>query len=301
MVLAMAAVWPALFMCTPEEVSCAKLPPSSDEDLEKREDTDGCGSQGGRPGEGSTAATAEAVSQPDAVPASSVQAARTLSQGVVPMTTGQLLLRSEFWALWFQIFLMSMPGFGIKYLISPMLVNVFMASPKLQATASFLFLASYAVARLVTGFVVGPCVSARRLATGFIAVQAVACAITGALLVCASHGGRGHGRGSDAFTWVFVALIACIGTILAGTKVLIPLLSIDMWGPANLGFITGMMYGGLGIAAVLGPITSWMALAANGDGGSPQAVGVWFCGSAGLMAVAMLLNLARPLFGRGAR
>jgi len=301
-VLAMAAVWPVLFMCTPDEVSCAKPPPSSDKDLENREDAEDASSQGGRQGEGSTAATAAATSQPAAAPASSVQAPGTQqSQGVVPMTMRQFFLRPEFWALWFQIFLMSMPGFGIKFIISPMLVNVFNASQQVQATASFLFLACFGVARLVTGLVVGPCVSARRLARSFIAVQAFACAITGALLICAPQGGRDHARGGDAFAWVFVGLIACIGAMLAGTGVLIPVLSLDIGGPANLGLLSGLMYAGMGMAATLGPITSWMALAANGDGDSPAAVGVWFCGSAGLMAIAMLLDLATQHLARGAQ
>jgi len=69
---------------------------------------------------------------------------------------------------------------------------------------------------------------------------------------------------------------------------------LDIAGPANLPLLMGLMLSANGVAAVLGPVTSWMALAANGDGNNPSAVGTWFCCSACLTAVAMTLHVAKP-------
>jgi len=297
-VLAVAALLPALFICMPDDVTCAALP-TGDKDRVHREDVE-ISSSRGSPSEGSTAASTTEL-QPDAETESDAASCTSQSQDVGPMRMGQALLRLDFWILWLQLLLSLMPGFGIQYIISPMMINVFAARESLQVTASFIFLGSYAVGRLFSGFLVGPRVSARNFMRGLFAIQGVACAIIGAALFSVPDGGRDGEPRSGCLTWVFVVLISCIGMTLAGTKVMIPLLSLDMGGAANLGLLTGLMYSSAGTAAVLGPVTSWMALSADRDRPSPVAVAVWFCGSAGITAVAMLLYLTKPLLLRSAK
>jgi len=287
-VLCVAAVWPAFFICTADEIACAAPQRTSGEDIEEASG----GKPGGR-GEGAAEA-ASAASPPLAAPANPVPATcAPKTQDSEPMTMRQVLLRPEVWGLWFKLLFAMWPGYGVKYVISPMMANVFAASGTLQATASFIFLVGYAVARLVSGLVAGPFVSARRFTGGLVVAMGIACVATGAFLFSVPRGGRVDAHG-DTFACVFVALIACLGMALAGLKVMIPLLVLDIAGPANLPLLMGLMLSANGVAAVLGPVTSWMALAANGDGNNPSAVGTWFCCSACLTAVAMTLHVAKP-------
>ena len=61
----------------------------------------------------------------------------------------QVYIQSIIW------FLTVIPGFSIKFTIAPVMSAVFGASLRLQLAASFIFLGSYALARLFIGFIIG--------------------------------------------------------------------------------------------------------------------------------------------------
>jgi hypothetical protein len=69
----------------------------------------------------------------------------------VKLPIGIILAQPQIWLMWFCFLFLMTPGFGMKYLISPMLESVYDASESTQSTASFLFLFLYSVARFLGG------------------------------------------------------------------------------------------------------------------------------------------------------
>ena len=68
-----------------------------------------------------------------------------------PLPAMVILKSKEMLIMWFAFLFMMTPGFGIKYLISPMLDKVYGASDSVQNTASFLFLLLYSISRFTGG------------------------------------------------------------------------------------------------------------------------------------------------------
>ena len=69
----------------------------------------------------------------------------------VKLTAKQIVCTTQIWIMCVAFLFMMTPGFGIKYLIAPMIVNVYGASSSTQSLASFLFLFLYAMARFAGG------------------------------------------------------------------------------------------------------------------------------------------------------
>ena len=69
----------------------------------------------------------------------------------VKLTAKQILFTRQNWLMCVAFLFMMTPGFGIKYLIAPMIANVYGASSSTQSLASFLFLFLYAMARFSGG------------------------------------------------------------------------------------------------------------------------------------------------------
>ena len=69
----------------------------------------------------------------------------------VKLTAKQILFTRQNWLMFVAFLFMMTPGFGIKYLIAPMIANVYGASSSTQSLASFLFLFLYAMARFSGG------------------------------------------------------------------------------------------------------------------------------------------------------
>ena len=69
----------------------------------------------------------------------------------VILTFMQIVRTPQIWLMWLAFLFMMTPGFGIKYLISPMIANVYDASRSTQSLASFLFLMLYSLARFLGG------------------------------------------------------------------------------------------------------------------------------------------------------
>ena len=69
----------------------------------------------------------------------------------VTLTVKQICRTPQIWIMWVAFLFMMTPGFGIKYLIAPMIGNVYDASSSTQSLASFLFLLLYAIARFLGG------------------------------------------------------------------------------------------------------------------------------------------------------
>jgi len=298
LVVLFVGAWPALFICMPDQVQAAPAndtgTESSAEKLEGMEtgDLESAETKSTLSPMSTANPSASEVSSEKQAPASAVQqGSASGTRASAPMTRRQVLIMPEFWTLWLRLFLSTLPGFGIKYLIAPMMEKVFGAGQPVHATASFIFLVCYAIARLATGVVVGPFVSARRCFDALVIAQALVCAGVGIFLygLCGSEEGKCPEH-SDHLVWIFVVLIACMGSTLAGLKVVMPLLSLELGGPVNLGVVQGLMSTSIGTASFLGPVSSWMALAAVGGVSSSPAVAAWFCASSGATLLAALLG-----------
>eukprot|EP00443_Scrippsiella_acuminata_P056747 CAMPEP_0115463054 /NCGR_PEP_ID=MMETSP0271-20121206/48142_1 /TAXON_ID=71861 /ORGANISM="Scrippsiella trochoidea, Strain CCMP3099" /LENGTH=492 /DNA_ID=CAMNT_0002889861 /DNA_START=27 /DNA_END=1505 /DNA_ORIENTATION=+ len=283
-------VWPALLLCMPEEIPAAPAVGTSSRSP---------GEVGKKNTEAQDLESAETASTPsDFSSIESSERAAEVHREQAPsgmqksITRTQVLMIPEFWLLWWQVFLATLPGFGIKYLVAPMMVNIFDASQAQHAAASCIFLMCYAVTRLAAGLIVGPLMSARGCLRMLVAFQVLACAGAWGFLSHKSHE-SGHQEHHAYEAWIFVALIACIGSTLAGIQVMVPLLSLELGGPAGLSVVTGLMLTSYGLAAFLGPIGAWVALAADGGPGSSLAVAAWFRANAAATLLAALLGFVR--------
>jgi len=91
------------------------------------------------------------------------------------------------------------------------------------------------------------------------------------------------------FTWSqvwFIGLTAVLSCCLAGSKVLMSILCLKVWGPKDTGLALGLICLGWGLAVVVGSTTAWAALSqtATVDGVPVQgqqpalqtAFGLWF-------------------------
>jgi MFS family permease len=163
------------------------------------------------------------------------------------LTRIDLLKQRKLWLVLIGVSCIMLPGFGIKLLIGPQMYAVYQSSEDAQSTASFVFLIAYAFMRLVTG------VFADRFGVKplFVILGALQVAALVLLGVCVFNG------------WpeaCAVALDAVVGLSLAGSKVLMQVWCLYLWGAANSGVALGLINLGFGVAAILGSISAWWAL-----------------------------------------
>lgn len=163
------------------------------------------------------------------------------------LTRIDVLCQRKFWLVATGVSCIMLPGFGIKLLIGPQLYAVYQSSKDAQSTASFVFLVAYAFMRLVTG-VFADRFGVKPLFLFLGTLQVVTLALLG---VCVFD--------SWPEAWV-VALDAIVGLSLAGSKVLMQVWCMNLWGAANSGVAFGMVNIGFGVAAVLGSVSAWWAL-----------------------------------------
>jgi hypothetical protein len=172
---------------------------------------------------------------------------KAVSASVDKLTRIDLLSQRKFWLVATGVTCIMLPGFGIKLLIGPQLYAVYQSSEDAQSTASFMFLVSYAVMRLVTG-VFADRFGVKPLFLVLGTLQVVTLALLG---VCVFN--------SWPEAWV-VALDAIVGLSLAGSKVLMQVWCMHLWGAANSGVALGMVNVGFGVAAIVGSVSAWWAL-----------------------------------------
>mmetsp|Transcript_48286 Transcript_48286/g.110130 ORF Transcript_48286/g.110130 Transcript_48286/m.110130 type:complete len:516 (-) Transcript_48286:378-1925(-) len=172
---------------------------------------------------------------------------KAMPAAVGKLTRIDLLRQRKFWLVATGVSCIMLPGFGIKLLISPQLYAVYQSSEDAQSTASFVFLVAYAFMRLLTGVFADRCgVKPLLLVLG--TLQVVTLAVLG---VCVIN------RWPE--TWV-VALDAIVGLSLAGSKVLMQVWCMHLWGAASSGVAFGMVNIGFGVAAIVGSVSAWWAL-----------------------------------------
>ena len=131
-----------------------------------------------------------------------------------PLTMAQHLSRSSTWIQAATYVAAFTPGFGLKFLIAPILNNLYNTPRQTQDVASFIFLASYAVARFLAGiFAAPPCklFSPRSFITTCQVWDSVVFLVLAALVY---WGTSGHVE-----QWVFILLVTTTGITLAISKV----------------------------------------------------------------------------------
>ena len=185
--------------------------------------------------------------------------------------------------VWFLTFL---PGFAIKFKIAPLMSAVFGASLKLQLVSSFIFLGSYALARLLIGFIIGKRAkvnSVARVATFIIPL----CFFFAGLIVKMGKSDRGWMWVFMVVVNVFVAMSLGVGkltttkidlflncltfvahnfvSLLSTEKVLISLISLANWGVHNMKNMIARALLFVSLAAIIGPLMIWAGLSKPGD------------------------------------
>jgi MFS family permease len=158
-----------------------------------------------------------------------------------------LVRQRKFWLVAMGATCIMTPGFGIKLLIGPQMYAVYQSSEDAESIASFMFLIAYSFMRLMTG------VFADHFGTKplFVIIGISQVASLALLGVCVFNGWPQ--------AWA-IALYAVVGLSLAGSKVLLHVWCLHLWGAANSGMAFGMTSIGIGVAAILGPMSAWLAL-----------------------------------------
>jgi len=157
--------------------------------------------------------------------------------------------------VWFLTFL---PGFAIKFTIAPLMSAVFGASLKLQLVSSFIFLGSYALARLLIGFIIGKCAK----------VNSVARVATFIIPLCFFLAGSivKMGKTDKGWMWAFMVVVnVFVACSLGVEKVLISLISLANWGVHNMKNMIARALLFVSLAAIIGPLIIWAGLSKPGD------------------------------------
>lgn len=173
-----------------------------------------------------------------------------------------LLTRSQFnrqpqaYIQFFVWIFTAIPGFAIKFTISPIMSSVFGASVKLQNTASFIFLFFYAISRLLTGLVIGRVTLRTVLMTSTI-VSFPCFFFVGAIVF--------KGWTSVGWMWGFIAANIAVASSLGVEKVLISLVCLANWGVNNMPRMTARAVFAMACAAFIGPLFIWLGLSYPGN------------------------------------
>ena len=182
---------------------------------------------------------------------------------------------------------MMTPGFGIKYLISPMIANVFDASDSVQSLASFLFLVLYSISRFLGG-------ALDWLFDAMILLRIVTFLAVPVLVV---QGWLATQHATSAALYGFIACQCFVGMVLGASKVLIFILCFNVFGAINFPNSCGVLLSTFGTAALIGPILGWWSLSGHGLPTDPtykselsDAVAIFCYVSAGSQAIACLMS-----------
>ena len=188
--------------------------------------------------------------------------AETPKVSPVPATQLTLLLTQRevvtSWAfvlLWSQLFFALTPDFGVKYMISPLLETTFGASDEEQSTASFLFLMTYSLSRLVSGGC-SKYIRPKVMYLCALGVQLVGFCGSGLILHYQDVDDNEVAGGLD---W-FVASQSIIGLCMGATKVLFFLLAFECFQATNFPIAVGSLATAFGVAAFIGPFCSWQTV-----------------------------------------
>jgi nitrate/nitrite transporter NarK len=199
----------------------------------------------------------------------------------------EVLRTRQFWLMWFAFFIMMIPGFGIKYLISPMIADVYDAPRIVQQTASFLFLVVYALARFLGG----------ALNWFFDAILLMRVITFLAVPVFIVQGWLATQYDSTVAMYHFIACQCVVGFLLGASKVLITLLWFEVFGAINYLDSFPVFITSWASAQLIGPILGWWSLSGHGAITDPtyrsslgDAVAIYCYASAGAQAGAFLTS-----------
>ena len=210
-----------------------------------------------------------------------------------PLPAMVILKSKEMIIMWFAFLFMMTPGFGIKYLISPMLDKVYGASDSVQDTASFIFLLLYSISRFLGG-------ALDYLFDAMVMMRIInACAVPVMIL----QGWLATQYDSDAALYGFIACQCVAGVVLGASKVLICILCFDVYAPVNFTNSCGELLSVFGVAAYVGPVLGWWSLSGHGMPGDPNyqvglsdSVAIFCYASAGSLALSCtLMFFVKPL------
>ena len=166
------------------------------------------------------------------------------------------LYHPQFRILCFIYLFSLLPGFAVKFTISPLVSAVYTATEAQQIGISVIFLISYAFSRLAIGFT-GKSIDTKK-------ALVIATALQSAALVCVGLTVLLGNRQSNAMLWIFTALISAVGCGLAVTKVLLKVLILKCWGRKLFAPVQTYVLVFFGLAAMLGAIISWGSLSLPG-------------------------------------
>ena len=169
------------------------------------------------------------------------------------------------------------PGFGLKFLVAPILEILYQTPQRTQDYASVIFLVSYAVTRLLTGILtMGRCAVVKPLTVMISALCTSAVllvTIAGVVKwgpVAVPNGSNAPSTGStspggseqnmEAYQWAFILLATGVGSCLAAMKVTFLLILLEMYGIGDYAVALGVYAAPAFLAAVWAPITAWLAV-----------------------------------------
>jgi OFA family oxalate/formate antiporter-like MFS transporter len=220
-------------------------------------------------------------------PGEEEHAAATAAVEPTPLSMRQVLATPRFWYQWVLLFLAFAPGFGIKFMVTPLMRFTFDIDSLTLELAQGILLICYAISRMITGLILGKgSVSACRIFTAAMGLQCPTF-IGAALLITYGE------RDSTASAWGFIVLCATIGSTLGSCKVALTVFALTEWGVQNLATANGALLSAFGLAGFLGPVTCWIAITTGGLEPKEQRAGAsaWLWVNAAISSVAFLLAL----------
>lgn len=176
----------------------------------------------------------------------------------VPLMTNAELSRTP--QSWIQIFTWTtafIPGFAVKYTISPVMSSLFHATPLVQSITSAAFLFTYSIARLLTGLFIIPKLTLRRTILLIAGVAPLFYFFIGTIVKLKLL--------STAWMVAFIIAYTGIAFTLGAKKIFLYPVCLEMWGQKNYTSMTARAMTAFCVAANIGPLIMWQGLSKAGD------------------------------------
>jgi len=176
---------------------------------------------------------------------------------IPPLSQGEINRTGQAWIQFFTWIVTLLPGFAMKFTISPVLSALFGASLIVQSVASGAFLFVYGFSRFAMALSIGPKLSLRTAILTMTTLSPLCYFGCGAIV---KVGNVGTGP-----MVAFIVLICIIGGTLGAKKIFITPVCLEMWGFANLSKVTSRAMVAYMLAALFGPLIMWNGLSQAGD------------------------------------
>eukprot|EP01041_Mallomonas_annulata_P010321 gene10321-21540_t len=221
----------------------------------------------------------------------------TLDSEGFPLSNSELIRCKEVWILTIFQTIMLTPGWGIKLASFSILINLFTVSKSYAAFISSVYVACYAVGRLISGAL------AQHLGS-FRAYDIIMCGtFTSLMLLPISVRLLPHDSSDSSGCTLFSILICIIGFIYGGGQALYYSLVFDIYGLANYRSCFSLCSCGFSIAVIVGGLSSAYSFSGPEIGTAARDLAeTWFYTMAGATLIGwVLVRLVKPFDYKSAR